>query len=82
MVADTRRGRLRYITDVDGRLISGLCSFRIGLVQPWEVLAFDFLVPDHAVSALRPADPLQVTWGFSSPNASFCYPGGEEPVAA
>ncbi len=33
-------------------------------------------------SALRPADPLQVTWGFYSPNASFCYPGGEGPLAA
>ncbi len=42
---------------------------------------FEFLEPDHPVSALRPADPLQVTWGFYSPSASFCYPGGEGPLA-
>jgi hypothetical protein len=81
-VAVTGRGQLRYITEVDGRLISGLYPFNAGLVQPWEVLGFEFLEPDHPVSALRPADPLQVTWGFYSPNASFCYPGGEEPLAA
>ena len=81
-IAVTGRGQLRYITDVDGRLISGLYPFNAGLVQPWEVLSFEFPEPGHPVSALRPADPLQVTWGFYSPNASFCYPGGEEPVAA
>ena len=81
-VAVTGRGQLRYITDVDGRLVSGLYPFHAGLVQPWEVLTFDFLEPGHPVSALRPAEPLQVTWGFYSPNASFCYPGGEEALAA
>jgi hypothetical protein len=50
------------------------------LVQPWEVLSFEFLAPDHSLSALRPADPLEVTWGFYSPNASFCYASGEEPI--
>jgi hypothetical protein len=81
-IAVVGRGQLRYLTDVDGTLTSGLYPFNAGLVQPWEVLSFDFLEPDHPVSALRPADPLQVTWGFYSPNASFCYPGGEGPVAA
>lgn len=81
-VAVTGRGQLRYLTDVDGTLTSGLYPFTAGLVQPWEVLTFEFLEPDHPVSALRPADPLQVTWGFYSPNASFCYPGGEGPLDA
>jgi len=81
-VAVTGRGQLRYITDVGGTLTSGLYPFVAGLVQPWEVLSMDFLEPDHPVSALRPADPLQVTWGFYSPNASFCYPGGEGPLEA
>ncbi len=80
-VAVTGRGQLRYVTDVQGELTSGLYPFVAGLVDPWEVLAFEFLEPDHPVSALRPADPLQVTWGFYSPNASFCYPGGEGPLA-
>lgn len=81
-IAVVGRGQLRYLTDVDGTLMSGLYPFNAGLVQPWEVLTFEFLEPSHPVSALRPADPLQVTWGFYSPNASFCYPGGEGPVAA
>ncbi|HET6691106.1 MAG TPA: acetoacetate decarboxylase family protein [Miltoncostaeaceae bacterium] len=81
-IAVVGRGQLRYITDVDGTLTSGLYPFVAGLVQPWEVTNLEFLEPDHPVSALRPADPLQVTWGFYSPNASFCYPGGEGPLAA
>ena len=80
-VAVVGRGQLRYITDVNGTLTSGLYPFHAGLVQPWEVLSFEFLEPGHSVSALRPADPLEVTWGFYSPNASFCYPGGEEPLS-
>jgi hypothetical protein len=79
-VAVVGRGQLRYITDIDGTLTSGLYPFHAGLVQPWEVLSLEFLEPDHSLSALRPADPLEVTWGFYSPNASFCYPGGEEPI--
>jgi hypothetical protein len=55
--------------------------FNAGLVQPWEVLGFEFLEPGHPIWALRPAEPLQVTWGVYSTNASFCYPGGEGPLA-
>lgn len=79
-IAVTGRGQLRYVTDVGGTLTSGLYPFVAGLVQPWEVLTFEFLEPSHSVYALRPADPLQVTWGFYSPNSSFCYPGGEGPL--
>lgn len=79
-IAVTGRGQLRYVTDVNGTLTSGLYPFVAGLVQPWEVLTFEFLEPSHSVYALRPADPLQVTWGFYSPNSSFCYPGGEGPL--
>jgi hypothetical protein len=80
-VAVVGRGQLRYITDKGGTLTSGLYPFNAGLVQPWEVLSFEFLEPGHSLAALRPADPLEVTWGFYSPNSSFCYPGGEEPIA-
>jgi hypothetical protein len=79
-IAAIGRGQLRYLTEVDGKLVWGLYPFQAPLVTPWEVLTFDFLVPDHPVSALRPADPLEVTWGFYSPSSSFCYPGGEGPV--
>ena len=76
------RGQLRYVTDVDGTLVSGLYPFVADMVDPFEVLSFEFLAPDHSSYALRPADPLQVTWGFYSPAASFCYPGGEGPLNA
>lgn len=75
------RGQLRYITKVDGVLTSGLYPFVSAMVDPFEVLSLEFLQPDHPTYALRPADPLQVTWGFYSPQASFCYPGGEGPLA-
>lgn len=80
-IARVARGQLRYITDVDGTLTSGLYPFVLSAATPWEILSFEFLEPDHPVSALRPADPLQVTWGFYSPSSSFCYPRGVEPVA-
>jgi hypothetical protein len=80
-IAAVGRGQLRYITDVGGTLTSGLYPFVATMVTPWEVQTFEFLEPDHPVSALRPADPLQVTWGFYSPSSSFCYPGGEGPLA-
>jgi hypothetical protein len=79
-IAGVARGQLRYITHVDGTLTSGLYPFVLEAVQPWEVTSLEFLEPDHPVSALRPAEPLQVTWGFYSPRSSFCYPGGEGPL--
>jgi hypothetical protein len=75
------RGQLRYVTDVGGTLTSGLYPFHAPQVAGWRVTRFEFLEPDHPVSALRPAEPLDVTWGFYSPSASFCYPGGEGPLA-
>lgn len=73
-------GQLAYVTDVGGRLIEGIYPWIAQLVDPFEVTALEFLEPDHPVAALRPADPLTVTWGFYSPNASFCYPGGERVI--
>jgi len=75
-------GQLRYITEVGGDLVSGLYPFISEPVNPWEVLSLEFLAPDHPVSALRPSDPLDVTWGFYSPRSSFCYPGGVETLGS
>ena len=80
-IAVVGRGQLRYITEIGGELVSGLYPFHAPLADGWQVTSFEFLEPDHPVSALRPADPLEVTWGFYSPSASFCYPGGEGPLA-
>jgi hypothetical protein len=74
---EVSRGQLRYLTEVDGALVSGLYPFVAEVVAPFEVLSLEFLDPSHPVSALRPTDPLQVTWGFYAPRSSFCYPGGE-----
>jgi hypothetical protein len=49
-------------------------------VAPFEVLSLEFLEPSHSSYALRPKEPLEVTWGFYAPRASFCYPGGEEAL--
>lgn len=73
------RGQLKYITDIDGQLTSGIYPYVANLVDPWEVTSLEFLEPSHSVYALRPADPLEIVWGFYSPAASFAYPGGEEP---
>jgi hypothetical protein len=71
------RGQLSYITEVDGKLVDGIYPFVAPLADPFEVVDFQFTAPDHSVYALRPASPLQVTWGFYSPASSFAYPGGE-----
>lgn len=81
-IALVGRGQLRYITDVGGTLTSGLYPFKAPMAEGWEVTGLEFLEPSHPVSALRPADPLQVTWGFYSPASSFCYPGGEGALPA
>src|SRR5262249_45925474 len=80
-VAAVGRGPLRYAPAVGGTLTSGLSPFPAPMADGWRVTGFEFLQPDPPVSALRPAEPLQVTWGFYSPTASFCYPGGEGPLA-
>src|SRR5437868_4408574 len=61
------RGQLRYITDVNGQRHSGLYPFVAEPVDPFEVVSPEFLEPSHSVYALRPADPLQIVWGFYSP---------------
>jgi hypothetical protein len=73
----TASGQLSYVTRVGDDLVEGIYPWIATLVDPWEVLSLEFPEPDHPVFALRPATPLEVTWGFYSPNASFCYPGGE-----
>jgi hypothetical protein len=81
-VAGIGKGQLSYLTKVDGQLIKGLYPFVASLADGWEVTNMEFLDPSHPIYALRPASPLEVTWGFYSPDAAFCYPGGEGPVSA
>jgi hypothetical protein len=75
-------GQLRYVTRVGDRLVSGRYPFVMDAAESFEVESVEFLDPDHPIGALRPADPLQVTFGFYSPSISFCYPGGEGPLGS
>jgi hypothetical protein len=75
-------GQLRYVTVVDGALVSGRYPFVNDAAERFEPLSVEFLDPAHDVHALRPAEPLQVTFGFYSPSISFCYPGGEGPLGS
>ena len=79
-LAETARGHLRYITAVDGRLMSGNYAFVGEISDDFELLSLEFPAPDHSCNALRPASPLEVTFGFYAPRSSFCYPGGEGPL--
>jgi hypothetical protein len=75
-------GQLRYVTRSDGELISGRYPFVADLAETFEVKAIEFLDSLHPVYALRPAEPLTITFGFYSPSISFCYPGGEGPLGS
>jgi hypothetical protein len=75
-------GQLRYVTRVGDELVSGRYPFVMESAERFEVTAIEFLDVEHPVSVLRPAEPLQVTFGFYSPAISFCYPGGEGPLGS
>ena len=79
-IAETARGHLRYVTTVDGRLMSGNYAYVGEIANGFELLSLEFLAPDHSCHALRPRTPLEVTFGFYAPRASFCYPGGQGPL--
>jgi hypothetical protein len=76
-------GQLRYLTRVDGALVSGRYPFVMDAAETFEVQSVEFLAgASGSLQALRPADPLEVTFGFYSPSISFCYPGGEGPLGS
>ena len=80
IAGEAARGHLRYITETGGGLESGRYAYVGNVTEEFELQSLEFLAPDHPSYALRPADPLEITFGFYSPNASFCYPGGVEPL--
>jgi hypothetical protein len=75
-------GQLRYVTRVDGQLVSGRYPYVMDLAETFEVEAVEFLQLSRGLEALSPAEPLEVTFGFYSPSVSFCYPGGEGPLGS
>jgi hypothetical protein len=65
-------GQLRYITRVDGELVSGRYPFVMDAAATFDVESVEFLGGGpESLQALRPADPLRVTFGFYSPSISF-----------
>jgi hypothetical protein len=75
-------GQLRYITRRDDEFISGRYPFVADAAEDFEVTSFEFLDENHPTYQLRPADPLNVTFGFYAPSMTFCYPGGEGPLGS
>ena len=75
-------GQLRYLTLVDGEICSGRYPFVMDAAETFEVDSIEFLGGLASLEALRPAEPLRVTFGFFSPSISFCYPGGEGPLGS
>ena len=70
-ISDQVRGHLRYITMNNGQLESGRYAYVGSIVDSFEVLALEFLDPNHSCYKLRTLDPLEVTFGFYSPTSSF-----------
>ena len=82
-VQNISRGLLHYVTRLNGQLHSGYHPFVAERSDLFEVESVEFLDPAHPVYALRPANPLEIRWGFYSPRSSFAYPGGQPvPCAA
>lgn len=72
-------GHHRYFTRCSGQLVSSVYPFISETVDPFEIESVEFLEPGHPVYALRPENPLLITWGFYAPRTSFAYPGGLTP---
>ncbi|MGD9526358.1 hypothetical protein [Pseudonocardia sp.] len=75
-------GQLRYITRRDDTFVSGRYPYVADVAEHFEVESFEFLDKTHPTYALRPADPLTLTFGFYAPSMTFCYPGGEGPLGS
>lgn len=73
----TVRGHMRYLGTVAGRRTTASYPYVFEPVTPFEIESLEFLAPEHPVFALRPANPLEMLWGFYSPRSSFAFPGSE-----
>ncbi|MFE9691717.1 hypothetical protein [Micromonospora sp. NPDC005806] len=77
---EAHSGHHRYVTARDGELTIVDYPYVAEPVSPFEIESVEFLVPEHPVYALRPANPLQVCRGFYSPRVSFAYPARPNPL--
>lgn len=77
----TLSGQFRIITRVEGGFMSGRYPAIAECADDSEVLSVEFVDPGHPVYALRPLEPLQIEFCYFSPDITFAYPGGYEPVS-
>jgi hypothetical protein len=73
-------GQLRYVTRVSRQLVSGRYPFVMKTADQFHADKLEFLDRSHPTYDLRPKSPLEVSFGFYSPDITFCYPGGEGPL--
>lgn len=73
-------GQLLYVTKVGSRFMSGRYPFVNHLAREFRIESVEFLNRRHPVYALRPKEPIEITFSFYSPRISFCYPGGVEAL--
>ncbi|MEQ4306253.1 hypothetical protein ABNF97_33550 [Plantactinospora sp. B6F1] len=76
-VSRVYRGHVRYLSRVGSQFVGATCPYIFEPVTPFEIESVEFLAPEHSVFLLRPANPLELMWGFYSPRASFALPGSE-----
>jgi hypothetical protein len=73
-------GQLRYLTRVDGQLVSGRYPFVMDAAETFEVESVGFWGPARVVAGVAPGRPAAGDLRVLPPSISFCYPGGEGPL--
>ena len=71
-------GQLLYLTKRDGEFELGRYPFVGGVMENLDVKSIEFLDESSPFYALRPKQPLNVTFGVCFPDLAFCYPGGQQ----
>jgi hypothetical protein len=74
-------GQFRIIARVGRKFMSGRYPAVAQCADTATVLSVEFLDPRHPVYALRPKEPLEIEFCYYSPDITFAYPGGFEPVS-
>jgi hypothetical protein len=74
-------GQFRIISKIGRRFMSGRYPAIARCADAATVMSVEFLDPKHPVYALRPKQPLEIEFCYYSPDITFAYPGGLEPIA-
>jgi hypothetical protein len=74
-------GQFRIISKIGRRFMSGRYPAIARCADAATVMSVEFLDPKHPVYALRPKQPLEIEFCYYSPDITFAYPGGLDPIA-